>query len=127
MTAPATARHYTAHARSTDTFGRVLCNSRDQHLVVDGPIQNGCPGEAITPAELFLAGVAACGVELLQVIAREQSIPLENASVNIAGIVDRANQQRQDVTLFNTVRLRFELKGVSRAQGEMLIDNFRRR
>jgi uncharacterized OsmC-like protein len=127
MTAPTTARHYTAHALSTDTFGRVLCNSRDQHLVVDGPVQNGCPGEAITPAELFLAGVAACGVELLQVIAREKEIPLQKSSVSITGVVDRANQQRQDVTLFNTVAIRFELQGVSREQGETLISDFRRR
>ena len=57
-------RSYSVKARSTDTFGRVLCNARDQHLVVDGPVQNGCPGEALGPAELFLAGVAGCGVEL---------------------------------------------------------------
>ena len=70
-------RGYTVQARSTDTFGRVLCNSRNHHFIVDGPIQNGCPGEAITPAELFLTGVAACGVELLQVIAREERLPLQ--------------------------------------------------
>ena len=58
-------------ARSTDTFGRVLLSARDQHFVVDGPVQNGCPGEAVTPGEIFLAGVAACGVELVQVFARE--------------------------------------------------------
>jgi uncharacterized OsmC-like protein len=127
MTTPTTAREYTAHARSTDTFGRVLCNSRDQHLVVDGPVQNGCPGEAITPAELFLSGVAACGVELLQVIAREQAIPLTRAAVSITGTVDRAKQRREDVTVFNTVRLSFELAGVSQEQGGALIDQFRHR
>jgi hypothetical protein len=40
-------RRYDVDARSTDTFGRVLCNSRDQHFVVDGPVHNGCPGEAL--------------------------------------------------------------------------------
>ncbi len=60
-------RHYQTNARSTETFGRVLVSARDQHLIVDGPVSNGCPGEAITPAELFLSGVAACGVELIQV------------------------------------------------------------
>jgi hypothetical protein len=49
----------------------VLCTARDQHFVIDGPVQNGCPGEAVTPPEAFLTGVAACGVELVQVIARE--------------------------------------------------------
>ena len=51
-------REYAAQAASTDTFGRVLTSARNHHFVVDGPVQNGCPGEAITPAELFLAGVA---------------------------------------------------------------------
>src|ERR1700682_5096110 len=64
-------RQYEVRARTTDTFGRVLCSARTNHFVVDGPVQNGCPGEAMTPPEAFLAGVAACGIELLQVIGRE--------------------------------------------------------
>ena len=39
-------REYAAQAASTDTFGRVLCSARDHHFVVDGPVQNGCLGEA---------------------------------------------------------------------------------
>src|SRR4051794_12533685 len=70
MTAPATTlREYDVYARSTDTFGRVLCSARDHHFIVDGPVQNGCPGEAITPVEVFLSAVAACGVELIHVMA----------------------------------------------------------
>ena len=83
--AQADIRQYDVQARSTETFGRVLCGARNHHFVVDGPAQNDCPGEAITPAELFLAGVAACGVELMQVIAREQRVPLQGASVGIYG------------------------------------------
>src|ERR1700759_4307967 len=52
---------YLVRSTTTATFGRVLLSARDQHLVVDGPAQNGCPGEALTPAELFLGGVAAGG------------------------------------------------------------------
>ena len=66
-------RSYAVRARSTDTFGRVLCSARNHHLVVDGPVQNGCPGEAIAPAELFLAGVATCGVELVHAISGTSS------------------------------------------------------
>ena len=51
-------RDYTVRARSTDTFGRVLAKARDHHFVIDGPVHNGCPGEAIAPTELFLGGVA---------------------------------------------------------------------
>ena len=119
-------RGYTVQARSTETFGRVLCNTRNHHFIVDGPVQNGCPGEAITPAELFLAGIAACGVELVQVIGREQGLA-PGIRVEIEGAVDRANPVRKDVTVFNFVRLRFDLEGVSRAQGEDLIERFKGR
>src|SRR5262245_20009346 len=67
---------YVVRSVSTGTFGRVLLSARDQHVVVDGPARNGCPGEAMTPAELFLGGVATCAVELVQVIAREKDLAL---------------------------------------------------
>ena len=120
-------RSYAVQARSTDTFGRVLCSSRNQHFVVDGPVQNGCPGEAIGPAELFLAGIGACGVELVQVIAREQQVPVRAVNVEIEGSMDRSKPVRSDVTVFNTVHLRFRLTGVSQAEGTDLIDRFKRR
>src|SRR5258708_10288819 len=105
-------RTYAAAAASTDVFGRVLVNARDQHVVVDGPVQNGCPGEAITPGEAFLGGVAACGVELVQVIARERGVGLGRVGVEIEGVIDRANPVRADATVFNSVALRFTLTGV---------------
>lgn len=120
-------RRYDVDARSTDTFGRVLCACRQHHFVVDGPVQNGCPGEAVTPAELFLSGVAACGVELLQVLAKAGGVPLKAARVAIEGLMDRANPVRPDVSLFNSVRLRFDLEGVTPEQGSQLVTDFKGR
>ena len=117
-------RRYEVDARSTDVFGRVLWSCRDQHFVADGPVQNGCPGEAVTPAELFLSGVAACGVELVQVLAKDRGIPLRSARVAITGEMDRANPVRKDFALFNSVRLRFDLAGVTPEQGSELIALF---
>lgn len=125
--APPEARHYAAQARNTDTFGRVLTSIRDHHAIVDGPVQNGCPGEEVTPAEVFLSGVAACGVELVQVIARSQQIPLAGVAVAIEGTIDPANPVRPDVTLFNSVRITFRLAGVEQQQAQELVDAFRRR
>jgi uncharacterized OsmC-like protein len=105
----------------------VLGSARDQHFVVDGPVQNGCPGEAIGPAELFLAGVATCGVELVQVLAAEQQLPLRAVRATIEGALDRGAPVRPDVSLFNAVRLRFDLAGVSETQGSELIERFKRR
>jgi uncharacterized OsmC-like protein len=105
----------------------VLWSCRDQHFVADGPVHNGCPGEAVTPAELFLAGIASCGIELLQVIARSEDVPLESASVEVAGEMDPANPVRQDVSVFNSVRLEFRLAGVTEDDAALLVERFKRR
>jgi len=124
---PSTLREYDVHACSTDIFGRVLCSARTQHFVVDGPVQNGCPGEALTPAEVFLSGVICCGVELMHVIARDESIPLTHVVGRIHGVVDRAKQARTDVTVFNSVRIELELAGVNAAQAATVVEGFKRR
>jgi uncharacterized OsmC-like protein len=127
MTQPQQMRRYKTGAKSTDTFGRVLVSARDQHVIVDGPAQNGCPGEAITPAEMFLSGVAACGVELIQVLARQQNVPLRSVSAEIEATQDPSKPVRQDVNLFNTVRINLQLGGVNQEQGQDLVDRFKRR
>jgi uncharacterized OsmC-like protein len=127
MTAQGDVRVYAARGASTTTFGRVLCSARDQHFVADGPPQNGCPGEAASPAEYFLAGVASCGVELVQVLAREHNLPLSTVEVVIEGRVDRAAPVRPDVTLFNEVSVGFTLGGLSEEQAQDLVARFRRR
>jgi len=120
-------RRYTTGARSTDTFGRVLVSARDQHLIVDGPVQNGCPGEAIGPAELFLSGVAACGVELIQVLAKQLDVPLKGVTAAIEATQDPSAPVRPDVNLFSTVHLHIELSGVTEDQGSDLVARFKRR
>ena len=120
-------RRYDVAARSTDIFGRVVCTCRNHHFVVDGPVQNGCPGEAVTPAEIFLSGVAACGVELVGVIAKEKGLPIPGVRVEITGEMDRSNPARKDYAVFNTVKLRFGLSGVTQPQAEELVNAFKGR
>ena len=120
-------REYEIRAKSTDTFGRVLCNARQHHFIVDGPVQNGCPGEAITPAEVFLSGVAACGVELIQALAKQQSMPLQSVHVSAKGMMDRSKPVRPDYTLFNTFQMHFDFTGVTQEQGAALVEAFRGR
>ena len=120
-------RQYEARAASINTFGRVLCSVRNHQFVIDGPEQNGCPGEEVTPAELFLAAVASCGVELVQVLAKSSGIPVEGIVVNIQGFMDRSKQVRPDVSLFNSVRLQFRFSGVTDANAKELVDRFKAR
>ena len=127
MTAPQPIREYEVRARSTDTFGRVLCSARDHHFIIDGPVQNGCPGEEVTPPEAFLAGVASCGVELLHVIAKADGVPLARVAATLNATVDRNTQPRTDVTIFNSVRLRLTLFGTDAARAAALVEGFKRR
>ena len=120
-------RLYDVAARSTDTFGRVLWSCRDQHFVADGPVQNGCPGEAVTPAELFLAGIATCGVELVQVLAKDSGVAVGDVSADVRGVLDPARPVRDDVRVFNSVRIRFVLSGVDAAAARELVEGFKRR
>ena len=53
------------------------------------------------------AGVAACGVELVQVLARAQQVPLRAATVAIRAVLDPSKRVRPEVSLFNAVRLHF--------------------
>ncbi len=126
MASPET-RSYAVGASSTDTHGRVMCSARNHHFIVDGPVQNGAPGEAVTPAELFLTGIAACGVELVQAIAKIEATPLQSIHVDISGTLDRSNPVRTDVSVFNAVHIHFHLTGVSAVQGTALIDRFKGR
>jgi uncharacterized OsmC-like protein len=121
------ATRYQVAARSTDVFGRVLCSAREHHFVIDGPVQNDCPGEELTPAEVFLAGIAACSVELIHVFAREEGLPLKFVRAGIEGDLDRDDPVRHDVTVFNRVALRLELDGVDDGQAEELVERFKGR
>jgi uncharacterized OsmC-like protein len=101
-------------------------SARNHHFVVDGPVQNGCPGEALTPPEVFLSSIAACGVELVEVFSRQDGIPLRRVEVKGSGTLDRSNQARSDVTLMNTITFEFTLFGVDDAQAAHLIARFKK-
>ena len=120
-------RTYDVAARSTDVFGRVLCTARDHHFIVDGPVQNGCPGEEVTPAELFLASVAACGVELIQVLAKQNAVEVRGLKANVHGMMDRSNPIRTDHSVFNSVRVELEFEGTDYQKAFELAEQFKKR
>ncbi len=115
---------YAAQARSTGTLGRMLCSAREHHFVSDGPASLGCPEEEVMPGELFLAGIAACGVELVEVFAEEEGLPLRAARCDIEGEIGSGDS---GLTLFESVRLEFVLEGVTEEQGAHLVERFKGR
>jgi uncharacterized OsmC-like protein len=127
MSQPSPIRQYDVAAKSTDVFGRVQCDVRQHHFIIDGPVQNGCPGEEVTPPESFLSGVAACGVELVQVIAKEQGVAVGSIGVSIHAELDRSKQKRTNVTVLNEMRMTFTIGGADAATAAQLVEGFKRR
>lgn len=128
MTAdPSAIRRYEAHAASTSTFGRVRATVRQHQLTVDGPVRNGCPGEAPTPGELLLAAAASCGAEVLQVLARDAGVVLLGVEVAVRGTIDLDVQPHPGVTVFSAVEIELRLRGPDEAQAAELVAGFQRR
>ena len=120
-------RSYAVSAKSTETFGRVACTARHHEFLIDGPVQNGCPGEELTPPEAFLAGVAACGVELIQVLGKQQGHHNVHVAAQVNATIDRSNPVRADCTVFNAVTLDLEISGVSREIAFELAEQFKKK
>lgn len=92
--------------------GRTLNTARTNHFVIDSPKL----GEAVTSGEAFLSGISSCGVTLIEIHAREKGIPLAGLDVTIEGV--RAADRPMD---FQSVGMRFEMRGVSQEQAEQLV------
>jgi uncharacterized OsmC-like protein len=120
-------RRYAAEARSTDLVGRVRMDARHHHVTVDGPPWNDFPGEELMPGELFLGGVATCAVEVVQMFARDDGVPIGDVQVQMHAEVDPDNQPHAGRTLFNRVRMRIEIDGVTQPQAEDFVERFKGR
>ena len=105
---------------STPTPGRAVNQVRNHQLVIDEPTHLGGPGEQITPAEAFLAGVSACGVLLVQGRARDTGVRLDRVEVSIEGI-----RLRADTSLFQRIEMRFRLSGPTQAEAIGLVEHYK--
>ncbi len=111
-----------AESQTAGIPGRSLNTVRNHHFVIDEPAYGGGPGEEITPAEAFLAGVSACGVLLVDAFAREAGWPLAWARAAIEGV-----RLGDDPANFKEVNLKFELAGVTQEQAEALVERYKNR
>ena len=74
---------YKVRSYSTGTHGRAICNARTHHFVADD-----AGGEEVGAGELFLSGVAACAVNMVERLAKEQQIPLQWMDVTVEAYRD---------------------------------------
>ena len=108
------------HSASTATPGRAVNQVRNHQLVIDEPTHLGGPGEQITPAEAFLAGVSACGVLLVQGRARDSGVRLDRVDVDIEAV-----RHRRDTSVFQRIDMKFRLAGPTQKEATELVEHYK--
>lgn len=103
---------------STGVPGRSLNNAGRHHFVIDSP----SIGEEIGSVDAFLAGISSCGVNVVEVAARELGLPLRRTEAEIDGV-----RRRDAPARFERIDLRFTLDGVSQDQAVDLVARYQER
>ncbi len=114
-------RTFAARSYSSGTLGRAICNSRNHHFIADE-----FDGDEVTAGEYFLTGLTACAVNMIERVATESELALQKLDVQAEGVYER-NQGTKSLTLFKTVRMRFQFLGVSEEEAETLVATYHKR
>jgi uncharacterized OsmC-like protein len=105
---------YAVRSRSTDVPGRTLNQARANHWVIDSP---SGPNEAVTTGESFMAGIAACGVTLIELHAQQKGLPFGSLEVQIEGVRTEASMPD-----FATIDIQFQFAGIDQEQAAYYVD-----
>ena len=112
---------YRARSYSSGTLGRAICNARNHHWVADDT-----GGDEIGAGELFLSGITACAINMVERIAREEEIGLDWMDVSAEAYRD-LDATPGDRTVYEDVRIHFQMWGLDDSDGEHLVDIWKRR
>jgi len=112
---------YEARSYSTGIAGRSICNARNHHWVAENT-----GGEAVGAGELFCASIAACAVNMVETIAKNEGQSLGGMEVNVAAYRD-ASKPAGDVSLYDAVRIDFDMWGVSDDAARLLVKTWKQR
>lgn len=82
------------------------------------------PGEEPGAAELFLSGVTACAVLMLERIARTDGLPLEHVHASMEASRD-PDAARPGPATFDSTRLTLEFRGLTDEQAGQLVSTFK--
>ena len=123
-------RYFRFHAEthSSGIAGRALQRVRSNNFVIDDPTREGYngPGEAPNAGEYFLSGVTGCAVLMMERIARQEELPLQQVYVSMDAALD-TEAERQGVSVFDSASMHFSFVGVSDEDGERLVGIFKER
>jgi uncharacterized OsmC-like protein len=112
---------YKVRSYSSGTEGRALCSARQNHFVADGS-----GGEAVGAGELFLSGIAACAVNMVERVAKDEEIPVDWMDVSVESYRD-PQKEAGERTVYDDIRVHVQIWGVDDDQGHHLVDVWKRR
>ena len=112
---------YAASTNSSGIEGRAICNARTNHWVSD---DGG--GDAVYSGELFLSGIPSCAVNMVERLARTDNIVLEWMEVSLESYRD-ADADHGDFTLYDAIRIKFEMWGVEDEDALNLVEPWKKR
>ncbi len=112
---------YQARSYSTGIVGRSICNARNHHWVAENT-----GGEAVGAGELFCASIAACAVNMVGTIASTEQRALDSMEVNVEAYRDM-DKPTGDVSLYDAVRVQFEMWGVNDDDARYLVKTWKQR
>lgn len=116
---------YRVRSYSTGTAGRAICNARNHHFVADGS-----GGDEIGAGELFLSGISACAVNMVERIAADETIPLNWMDVSVEAWRDPdkgPGSEPGGITVYDDVKVHFQMWGLDDDQGQYLVNQWKRR
>ena len=112
---------YKARAYSTGTLGRAICNARTHHFVADD-----AGGEELGAGEFFFSGIGACAVNMVERLADKDDIGLEWMDVSVESYRN-SDADRGDLTLYDAIRIKFEMWGVDDEDAHNLVETWKKR
>ena len=116
---------YQASTHSTGIQGRAICNARHHHWIAD---DSG--GEALGAGELFCSSLSACAVNMVERIAHQEERGLDWMAVHVEAYRDPTQppgQKPGGLTLYDAIRVRFEMWGVSEEDAGYLVGAWKER
>ncbi len=112
---------YQVRSYSSGTLGRALCNTRTHHFVADD-----AGGEAIGAGELFLSGISACAVNMVERLAKADQTALQWMDVNVEAYRD-PDKPPAELSVYDAIRVHFEMWGIADEAAEGLVETWKRR
>jgi uncharacterized OsmC-like protein len=101
---------------SSGTAGRSIGEVRQHYFVADDP----AIGEAMTAADFFVSGIAACAANHMELKAHREGLPLQRIQVAL-----EARRDQLDTSVFLGMDIHVRFFGTNEGIAQTLLDSYR--